>query len=261
MEMPFAMALSGFARPQRTRTPHLLLERGSGSERSREGAHLLLDSLARIVLAEQSSSRREHAGRHSLAGVVSDAGHQGSGGGSGGSPVPGVPLMPTTYEDVICSDAFMSPAIDACVRDGGEGSDALCQLTEHLCRGHEERSASVLREALRGVSSDSEQMATVSAQLLLHQLQLQDACATLRCTMALQRPHGLIGIVLEHIGGAAVNSSADDSTSAIFSEAARCYLCIRMVLEIKTSSKAQPDPKPEPEPEPESEPEPSPALA
>ena len=51
--------------------------------------------------------------------------------------------------------------------------EALCQLTERLCRGSESRSAALLREALRGVRSDSELLGSVNAQLLLHQLQLQ----------------------------------------------------------------------------------------
>lgn len=78
-----------------------------------------------------------------------------------------------TYEDVICTEGFIAAALHACVRSGGEGIDALCQLTERLCRGSESRSALLLREALRGVRSDSEIMSSLSAQLLLHHLQLQ----------------------------------------------------------------------------------------
>ena len=43
----------------------------------------------------------------------------------------------------------------------------------------------------------SAQLATVSAQLLLHLLQIPDGLLPFRCSLALRRPNGLMGIILE----------------------------------------------------------------
>ena len=57
--------------------------------------------------------------------------------------------------------------------------------------------------------------------------------------MALKKPDGLIGMVLDHIGTYGKGEPvAPEEGSTGFSEAARCYMCIRLVLEVNTSSKA-----------------------
>ena len=57
--------------------------------------------------------------------------------------------------DLVGSAAFVGSAIAACVRAGGDGTDALMRCVEHGTRGSAERSELVAKEALRVLRAGS----------------------------------------------------------------------------------------------------------
>jgi len=145
--------------------------------------------------------------------------------------------------ELVCSPAFTSSALNACVRAGGEGGDALCRTLERGSLGSLRRSEAVLSEALRLLrGSESEGQVSLCEQLLLHLLtRTSDEHQNARCAAALKRPHGLLGLIadLSHANPATDRAadSADGERSgsgekAPFSESARCFMCIRLLLEL-----------------------------
>jgi len=108
----------------------------------------------------------------------------------------------------------------------------------------------VLAEALRTMRMEVEAAAEMCAQLLLHVLTrlADDGLLPLRCSMVLKRPAGLIGLVLELVNaspperGRAAEAGENGVREAdggdrsregcAFSESARCYLCMRVLLSL-----------------------------
>ena len=152
--------------------------------------------------------------------------------------------------DLVCSAGFVSSAVSASVRAGCDSTEALCRLLERGCRGSAERSSAVLAEALRTLRMEGEAAAEMGAQLLLHLLtRLADGLLPLRCSMTLKRPAGLIGLVLELVNaspperGRSAEASENGAREAdggdrmregagAFNESARCYLCMRVLLNL-----------------------------
>jgi len=129
----------------------------------------------------------------------------------------------------------------------GSASDAsfesLCRVLELFCTRYANCSEIVLNELMRGLRSEREEaLATVNMQLLQRLLQLRDDMLPMRCELALDRPHGIIGFVLAFISSPnATAAPAEGHTmgaggGAALSEAARCYACIRLLLEVNASS-------------------------
>mmetsp|Transcript_10578 Transcript_10578/g.31258 ORF Transcript_10578/g.31258 Transcript_10578/m.31258 type:complete len:242 (+) Transcript_10578:428-1153(+) len=136
----------------------------------------------------------------------------------------------------------------------GAPLDALARAVRPLCdertvgEAAVDTSLRVVRELVRGLRHEPERLATVYAQLLQRLLDVEDGLLTRRCEAALQRPHGLIGYVVDFIASPSALSSAGSAEppaagagagapkQAGFSAAARCYLVIRLLLEVLGSS-------------------------
>ena len=153
--------------------------------------------------------------------------------------------------DLVGSAAFVGSAIAACVRAGGDGTDALMRCVEHGTRGSAERSELVAKEALRVLRADGEGAAGISEQLLVQLLTRPSPLQGARCAMALRRPHGLIGLISELLKtpptdlgsqkpidtvGDAGGGESSRSAATPFTESMRCYLCIRLLLEVNAAS-------------------------
>ena len=178
-------------------------------------------------------------------------------------PLPSAALLPPPA-DLVASAAFLTTAVAACLRAGGEGTEALYHSIELCCVGSSERSAPVLQATIAGMRSEPEAAAASHAQLLVRLLtKLDDELLPLRCSMAIRRPHGLLGLLLELIaatppekadeqlpsppppqsggggggfGGGSGASGGSGSGGSGFSDWARCYMCLRVLLDLSAAS-------------------------
>lgn len=167
------------------------------------------------------------------------------------SAAPKVPAAP----DLIASAAYVNSALKVSLRAGGEGVEAVLRALELCCHGSADRSAPVLQASLAAMRSEAEALALSHSQVLVRLLtKVDDDLTPLRCSMALKAPHGLLGLLRELISAnppdaAAHRAELEAERQAAaaahgaqerggWSEAHRCFLCIRVLLELHASGGA-----------------------
>jgi hypothetical protein len=119
------------------------------------------------------------------------------------------------------------------------------------CTGSSARSAVVLQANVAAIRSESEPVALAHLQLLVHLLTcLDDGLLAPRLSVAIERPQGLIGLVLELLEASTLDvdnskpeelsfsSGTTGSGPALqgFSQASRCYMCVRAILDLCAAS-------------------------
>ena len=153
--------------------------------------------------------------------------------------------------DLIASAAFVNSAVRICLRVGGEGLEPMHRALELCCHGAAERAATVLQANLAALRSESEAVAHAHAQVLVRLLtKVDDELIATRCAMALRIPHGLLALIKELVQSnppaeaasrAEVEAEAEAANGGSpprmrpFSEAARTFLCLRVLLELHAS--------------------------
>jgi len=153
--------------------------------------------------------------------------------------------------DLIASAAFVNSAVRICLRVGGEGLEPMHRALELCCHGAAERAATVLQANLAALRSESEAVAHAHAQVLVRLLtKVDDELIATRCAMALRIPHGLLALIKELVqtnppaeaaSRAEVEAEAEAANGGSpprmrpFSEAARTFLCLRVLLELHAS--------------------------
>ena len=153
--------------------------------------------------------------------------------------------------DLIASAAYVNSAVRICLRVGGEGLEPMHRALELCCHGAAERAAPVLQANLAALRSESEAVAHAHAQVLVRLLtKVDDELIATRCAMALRIPHGLLALIKELVqtnppaeaaSRAEVEAEAEAANGGSpprmrpFSEAARTFMCLRVLLELHAS--------------------------
>ena len=149
-----------------------------------------------------------------------------------------------------------SSAIGASIRANGEGLEALYHSMEVCCSDSSERSAVVVQANVAAIRSETEPVALAHLHLLIHLLtKLDDGLLAFRLSMAIERPHGLVSLVLElmetstqdgnpnqieELTPSSISASSGGTGSSPvalgFNQASRCYMCVRAILELGAMS-------------------------